>query len=113
MFKVFYILCFVFIVVNSKDVQKKREGGRRGKLFSFNTVDEDIRIDLDFTVPFISIPVKRTMNSAHGLLDFPLININPASLALGGAVVLGTSIVVPFLLKYYAYEASGRYARSK
>ncbi|XP_047033942.1 uncharacterized protein LOC124640277 isoform X2 [Helicoverpa zea] len=51
------------------------------------------------------------MNSAHGLLDFPLVNINPASLALGGAVVLGTSIVVPFLLKYYAYEASGRYAR--
>ena len=45
--------------------------------------------------------------------DFPTININPASLALGGAVVLGTSIVVPFILKYYAHENRERYSRSK
>ncbi|KAJ8723734.1 hypothetical protein PYW07_007714 [Mythimna separata] len=106
-------LYFVVILVNCEHVRKRKEGGRQGKLFTFNTVDEDIKIDLDFTVPFLSIPVKKTMNSAYGMLDFPTININPASLALGGAVVLGTSIVVPLILKFYANEHSERYSRSK
>ncbi|XP_035449660.1 uncharacterized protein LOC118275704 [Spodoptera frugiperda] len=110
MSKVSVVLCILMLTVRSEDVRKRREG-RQGKLFTFNTLNEDIKIDLDFTVPFLSIPVKKTMNSAYGLLDFPTININPASLALGGAVVLGTSIAVPFILKYYAHETNERYGR--
>ncbi|KAL4702756.1 hypothetical protein ACJJTC_002296 [Scirpophaga incertulas] len=83
---------------------ERKYESRKARLFSFNTVNEDIRIDLDFSIPFISIPVKKTMDAAIGAsgLGLPTININPASLALGGAVVLGTTVLVPLLLKSYA-----------
>ncbi|KAJ0173512.1 hypothetical protein K1T71_010661 [Dendrolimus kikuchii] len=69
-------------------------------------------IDLDFSIPFISIPVRKTIDS-FDTLDFPTININPASLALGGAVVLGTTVLAPLFLQSYTAYAGPRYSRSK
>ncbi|CAH0594383.1 unnamed protein product [Chrysodeixis includens] len=105
------LLCVLVISVNSDE--RRRDGGRQGRFISFNVIEEDIRVDFAFNIPFLTIPVKKTMNSAYGLLDLPTVNINPASLALGGAIVLGTSVVIPFLLKSYVQDTNYRYARSK
>lgn len=35
--------------------------GRTARFVSFSTEDEDIHIDLEFVVPFIKVPVKRSI----------------------------------------------------
>ncbi|XP_075982930.1 uncharacterized protein LOC142981127 [Anticarsia gemmatalis] len=113
MLKVFVFIYFMTILVKCDNGRRKRDYvGRQAKFFSFNVMEEDITIDLDFNIPFIKIPVKKTTDSVYGLTEFPTININPASIALGGAVVLGTTVLIPFLLKYYTYHHDDyRYAR--
>ncbi|RVE53901.1 hypothetical protein evm_001563 [Chilo suppressalis] len=92
------VLQIVIIYVSSESNSEPR----RGRLFSFNSKNEDIKIDLEFSIPFVSIPVKQTMESAFGLASgYPLININPTSLVFGGAVLLVTTTLVPWLLKSY------------
>ncbi|KAL0819472.1 hypothetical protein ABMA28_007576 [Loxostege sticticalis] len=102
----FFVFFQVFIVVASE----KRE--REARLFSFNTVEDDVRIDLQFGVPFISIPVKKTVDTFGTSLGLPTININPASLAVGGVIVMATTVLIPFLVKSYIYEhPQRRYAK--
>ncbi|XP_063831232.1 uncharacterized protein LOC135080520 isoform X1 [Ostrinia nubilalis] len=97
----------VFIVVASD-----KGGPRQSRFFTFNTVNDDIRIDLDFSVPFISIPVKKTVENFGTSLGLPTINVNPASLALGGVMVIATTVLIPFLVKNYAYDyPHRRYAK--
>ncbi|GBP17929.1 hypothetical protein EVAR_7922_1 [Eumeta japonica] len=62
------------------------------------------RVDLDFTVPFISIPIRKSFNAMIGGegFVFPTANINMAGLALGGAMVFGSVVILPILVKAYA-----------
>ncbi|XP_063831234.1 uncharacterized protein LOC135080520 isoform X2 [Ostrinia nubilalis] len=72
----------VFIVVASD-----KGGPRQSRFFTFNTVNDDIR-------------------------GLPTINVNPASLALGGVMVIATTVLIPFLVKNYAYDyPHRRYAK--
>ncbi|XP_012553095.2 uncharacterized protein LOC105842982 isoform X1 [Bombyx mori] len=78
----------------------KSESNRERRFLTFHTLEEMIKVDLDLTIPFITIPIKKSEHSS-GFLDLPVANINPAGLALGGAVVLGTTVILPFLAKSY------------
>ncbi|XP_026333277.1 uncharacterized protein LOC113240244 [Hyposmocoma kahamanoa] len=91
----------------------KRGEYRKPRLFTFNALDEDVTVNLEFSIPFLKIPAKRAVQST-GLWSgsFPSLNINPAALAVGGAVVFGASVALPLLLKKYALQyPQQRYAK--
>ncbi|XP_053613386.1 uncharacterized protein LOC128676940 [Plodia interpunctella] len=105
-FKMDVKLILVSFICVSLVCGHKNRDKRRARLFSFNTLENDIKVNLEFSIPFLSIPVKKTMDSGFGLqsLGLPTVNLNPGALALGGAVVLGTTFVIPLLLKKFANQ---------
>lgn len=55
-------------------------------------------MDLEFAVPFISIPVKKTMDNIWGLGSVSAAaNINVGAIVLAGAMVFGAAVVVPLI----------------
>ncbi|XP_060805209.1 uncharacterized protein LOC132902805 [Amyelois transitella] len=99
-------LLLVSFVCVSVVCEYRNSGKRRARLFTFNTLDHDIVVSMEFSIPFLTIPVKKTMDDGLGLssLGLPPVNINPGALALGGAIVLGTTIIIPLILKKFAYQ---------
>lgn len=39
---------------------------REPRFISFNTKDDNIEVEIDFAIPFLSIPVKRSLSGAMG-----------------------------------------------
>uniref|UniRef100_A0A336N4K9 CSON011571 protein n=1 Tax=Culicoides sonorensis TaxID=179676 RepID=A0A336N4K9_CULSO len=82
-----------FISDNQRFFQSKREP----RLFSFNTDDQDVNIEMELGVPFITIPTKRTIDGLRsfvsdamdGEMQVPHLNIN--TLALIGFMIIGFS----------------------
>ena len=67
---------------------------REPKFISFQTKDNNIEVEIDFAIPFLTIPVKRSMNGAQSFLDgLPLANINVGAIVLAaGVALIGTLI---------------------
>lgn len=42
---------------------------REPKFISFQTKDDNIEVEIDFAVPFLSIPVKRSLSGAMGVFQ--------------------------------------------
>lgn len=42
---------------------------REPRFISFNTKDDNIEVEIDFAIPFLSIPVKRSLSGAMGTLQ--------------------------------------------
>lgn len=42
---------------------------RQSRFISFNSKDDNIDVELDFAIPFLSIPVKRSLDTALGTLQ--------------------------------------------
>jgi hypothetical protein len=42
---------------------------RQSRFISFNSKDDNIDVELDFAIPFISVPVKRTLDTGVGFLQ--------------------------------------------
>lgn len=40
--------------------------GREPRFISFQTNDDNINVEIDFAIPFLSIPVKRSLSGAMG-----------------------------------------------
>ncbi|XP_059047381.1 uncharacterized protein LOC131842830 [Achroia grisella] len=98
--KTVLLFSFVFLVKSDKN-----SSVRKPRFLTFNTLDNDIGINLEFSIPFISIPIKKGMDADFGFsssLGLPAVNVNPTSLAIGGAMVIGASVLVPLLLRTYA-----------
>ncbi|XP_031630522.1 uncharacterized protein LOC116345366 [Contarinia nasturtii] len=88
----------------------KRTSARDGRLFTFETKNDDIQVGIEFSVPFISIPVKRSVNSmkswaSSAFVTDPVMNINTGSIALTGAVLLG-GFVSTYLWKSFMKDQS-------
>ncbi|KAL5284405.1 hypothetical protein ACFFRR_006601 [Megaselia abdita] len=60
--------------------------GRTPRFISFTTEDEDIHIDLEFVVPFLKVPVKRSIEQTGTALK-SLVNINTASVIISGLFI--------------------------
>lgn len=45
------------------------ENRREPRFISFNTKDDNIEVEIDFAVPFLSIPVKRSLSGAMGTIQ--------------------------------------------
>lgn len=53
-------------------------------------------------MPFVSIPVKKTMDNIWGLGPVSAIaNINVGAVVLAGAMVFGTAVVLPFISTFF------------
>lgn len=42
---------------------------REPRFISFQTKDDNIEVEIDFAIPFLSIPVKRSLSGAMGTLQ--------------------------------------------
>lgn len=42
---------------------------RESRFISFQTKDDNIEVEIDFAIPFLSIPVKRSLSGAMGTLQ--------------------------------------------
>lgn len=61
-----------------------------------------VQVELEFRVPFLSIPVKKAVDSAmgwgSGLGGFPpSANLNVGAVVLAGVIVFGASVFLPAL----------------
>lgn len=54
------------------------ENRREPRFISFNTKDDNIEVEIDFAIPFLSIPVKRSLSGAMGTLQ-NVINVSTSS----------------------------------
>ncbi|XP_044745974.1 uncharacterized protein LOC123307646 [Coccinella septempunctata] len=79
---------------------KSAFSNRQSRLISFNTLDDGISVELDFTVPFITIPVKKSMALAQGSLA----NINVGAVILAGGLVVGISLIMPLILTFFSKQ---------
>ncbi|XP_044264732.1 uncharacterized protein LOC123011392 [Tribolium madens] len=62
------------------------------KLLTFNTEQNgDISMELAFNVPFITIPVKKSVDMAKGAIA----NLNVGAVVLAGAIAFAFSIIIP------------------
>ncbi|XP_055852504.1 uncharacterized protein LOC129916528 [Episyrphus balteatus] len=61
------------------------------KLFSFHALDEDLTIDLEFAVPFIHVPVKKSMQKT-GQAVKSLVNLNTPAIVLAGLLLGGSAV---------------------
>jgi hypothetical protein len=52
-----------------KVFQHYRGERREPRFISFQTKDDNIEIEIDFAIPFLSIPVKRSLSGAMGTLQ--------------------------------------------
>ncbi|KAG7297784.1 hypothetical protein JYU34_018526 [Plutella xylostella] len=112
-FSAVLVFILVFVLENRCD---GKISSRKAKLLTFNTDDDDtLAVNLEFSIPFVKIPIKKTMET-FGPTDvsLPSINVNLAGLAIGGAVVAATVVGIPLFMKTFAaLHPEQRYSRGK
>ncbi|XP_062124814.1 uncharacterized protein LOC133837916 isoform X2 [Drosophila sulfurigaster albostrigata] len=69
------------------------------RLISFDTVDKDVAIGLDYLLPFVTVPVKRKRHEAPR----PLVIVNSAAIFSCGLVAVG-GIIVGHLIRSMGLE---------
>ncbi|XP_050087813.1 uncharacterized protein LOC126572500 [Anopheles aquasalis] len=82
-------------------VRPKRQAHRASKLareprfISFQTRDSSIEVEMNFAIPFMSIPVRKSMNGVMDsvLKGTPLVNVNIGAVAVAGVLTLGGALI--------------------
>lgn len=64
---IYLLLNFLHILLAQRNTSRTYPG-RTAKFVSFSTEDEDIHIDLEFVVPFLKVPVKRSIEQTGSAL---------------------------------------------
>ncbi|XP_034834194.1 uncharacterized protein [Maniola hyperantus] len=108
----FLIVYSLFDFVSSGDL---RNESRKPRIFTLNADAGDVEVGLDFSIPFLKIPFRKTIDAVAQFgfpgISVPVINFNPVALMLGGLLILSTSIFAPLLNKATAWEHLGRSSR--
>lgn len=68
---------------------------REPKFISFHTKDNNIQVELQFAIPFITIPVKKSVDGMVNSFQqgSSLLNINVGAIALAGILTLGGAFI--------------------
>ncbi|XP_049878224.1 uncharacterized protein LOC126375324 [Pectinophora gossypiella] len=109
-----FLTCVFVLVTSENRFEKDNNGPKKARLFTFNTNDDDaVTVDLEFSIPFLTIPAKNAVSYFNGFWpSVPSININLATLALGGAIIFGSTVLLPLLSKNLAAQyPHDRYSR--
>ncbi|KAH8383172.1 hypothetical protein KR009_007151 [Drosophila setifemur] len=92
------------------------KGEREGRGFHFHASGEDVSVELEFIVPFLKVPVKRSMNLARDAVQ-SILNLrtgallNTAVVVAAGAVIAGVvrlllaPLVISTLGNGYGYKS--------
>lgn len=86
-FKAFKLNDFDKVFQHYRSDQKRREP----KFISFQTKDDNIEVEIDFAVPFLSIPVKRSLNGAMGTLE-NVIKVTSSVIFIKSRIIVNPSI---------------------
>ncbi|XP_011305392.1 uncharacterized protein [Fopius arisanus] len=90
-------LLFAFVNLAYGNARKPADSLKREpKFISFNSDDGKIDVDLDLSIPFISIPLG-DKDDKDG--PRPLVNINTKSITVAGILAAITAFVIPLLFK--------------
>lgn len=88
----------------------KTESLRKPRGFQFRTDNQDFNVDLEFIVPFIRIPIERSMTATQTAFR-NLLNLNSQSILTTGAIVaIGGifAIVLKIIFTQYAFNSNYR-----
>lgn len=66
-------------------------------------------MEIAFNVPFITIPVKKSVEAAHGAIA----NVNIGAIILGGAIAFGFAVVIPGVLFLFGKKEYNTRSRGK
>ncbi|XP_077301277.1 uncharacterized protein LOC143921766 [Arctopsyche grandis] len=106
-----------YMLLDEEQLMKGRFLGHgKPRFLTFQTNDDDISIEMQLSVPFLTIPVKKSVNSATGLMEkFKPANINLAALGLAGTLVFASSFILPTILKLFSVDhiTQGMFGRSE
>ncbi|XP_045502851.1 uncharacterized protein LOC123699851 [Colias croceus] len=109
------VKCALVLFCISSVFCDRTEEPRSAKIFSFEGTKGDFEVGLDFSLPFLKIPVKSPVDPgtpyAHHGLDFPKINVNLSSLFVGGLILFITTVISPLLSKTHGINPWDRSSR--
>ncbi|EDS31623.1 conserved hypothetical protein [Culex quinquefasciatus] len=78
-------------------IRNSRKGSdqREPKFISFQTKDNNIEVEIDFAIPFLTIPVKKSVDGMMSsvMKGTSLININVGAVALAGVLAVGGALI--------------------
>ncbi|CAG5005108.1 unnamed protein product [Parnassius apollo] len=100
-------------VENYKNLTRMRSV-KKPRFISLGGITDSINVGLDFSVPFLKIPLNKNTHSGFGLnhLGAPILTFDPTSLAFGGILVLVTSFLASAFTKDFApMQNHRRYGR--
>uniref|UniRef100_A0A182KBH7 Protein amnionless n=1 Tax=Anopheles christyi TaxID=43041 RepID=A0A182KBH7_9DIPT len=112
----FYTLDYTHTTVRPRARASRTSTGwrREPRFISFETKDNSIEVEIDFAIPFLSIPVQKSMNGVMSsvlkvsiALDnssrrrsdstrpsgTPLLNVNLGAVAVAGALTVGGALI--------------------
>uniref|UniRef100_A0A182NA90 DUF4781 domain-containing protein n=1 Tax=Anopheles dirus TaxID=7168 RepID=A0A182NA90_9DIPT len=93
----FYTLEYAPTTIRPRGRSSKTSSGwrREPRFISFETKDNNIEVEIDFAIPFLSIPIKRSVNGVMSsvLKGTPLLNVNLGAVAVAGALTVGGALV--------------------
>ncbi|XP_024083332.1 uncharacterized protein LOC106664057 isoform X2 [Cimex lectularius] len=75
---------------------------KKGRFISFNNEEGEIKLELDFAIPFMKIPIS---NKNAGHLVHPTLNVNTRGLVTVGAMLFLFVTVVPKIVKLFIPHA--------
>lgn len=68
------------------------EEGRQARGFHFNALGDDVNVELEFIIPFIRVPVRRSMKLARDALQ-NLLNLHTGALVNTAVIVAAGAII--------------------
>ncbi|XP_066147494.1 uncharacterized protein [Euwallacea fornicatus] len=78
------------------EVSREILNSRQNKLIIFSDKGA-VRLDLDFNVPFLTLPIKRSMD----LAKTSLVSFNVGAILLTGVIIFGTAVALPVILMFF------------
>ncbi|CAH1101427.1 unnamed protein product [Psylliodes chrysocephalus] len=70
---------------------------KSGRLISFDASDGNLKVDLEFSIPFLEVPVQKSVDYARNFVA----KINVPSLVLSGVVIFVSAVVIPTVFMFW------------
>uniref|UniRef100_A0A182MS80 Uncharacterized protein n=1 Tax=Anopheles culicifacies TaxID=139723 RepID=A0A182MS80_9DIPT len=91
----FYTLDYSHTTLRPRARASKSGWRREPRFISFETKDNSIEVEVNFAIPFLSIPIQKSMNGVMSsvLKGTPLLNVNLGAVAVAGVLTVGGALV--------------------
>ncbi|KAH8310437.1 hypothetical protein KR044_001351 [Drosophila immigrans] len=98
----------------SRLLRQEKGAGREARGFHFNASGEDVNVELEFIIPFVRVPVRRSMKLARDAV-LSVLNLqkgallNTAVIVVAGAIIAGIVrlVLAPIVFTSMAHNYAG------